>query len=129
MDTELLTAYTLRIGVILSIILIISGVALTVATGSTLGYSADELADPHGSVNTGTINYELIYHGLAKFEGLSFIILGLATLMATPIIRVILSVAAFALEGDKLYLTITSIVLIIILTAMFLAPELTLEGG
>ncbi len=122
MKIEFLTAYTLRIGVFLSLLLISLGIVSAFLSNSTLGYSVDLLADPHSLVNTETINYNLIYNGLTKFEGLSFMLLGLMILIATPIIRVILSIIVFAQEGDRLYLAITCMVLTIILITIFLVP-------
>jgi uncharacterized membrane protein len=45
--------------------------------------------------------------------------LGLLVLVATPVVRVGASVAAFALEGDRLYAAITLVVLAILLTSLF----------
>jgi len=42
---------------------------------------------------------------------LNFIILGLLTLIATPIARIVLGIVSFAMEKDKLYVIITVIVL------------------
>jgi uncharacterized membrane protein len=42
-------------------------------------------------------------------------------LIATPIVRVILSVVAFALERDLLYAAVTVVVLVVLLCS-FLAP-------
>ncbi len=46
--------------------------------------------------------------------------LGLVVLLATPVLRVATSVVGFALEGDRLYVAITAIVLGILLTSVFL---------
>lgn len=46
--------------------------------------------------------------------------LGLLVLLATPVVRVAASVAAFALEGDRLYAGVTLMVLVILLTSLFL---------
>lgn len=45
--------------------------------------------------------------------------LGLVVLVATPVVRVAASVAAFALEGDRLYTAITVVVLGILLASLF----------
>ena len=46
------------------------------------------------------------------------ILLGLLILIATPVARVVFSLAAFALAGDHLYRAITFIVLIILLYSL-----------
>jgi uncharacterized membrane protein len=45
--------------------------------------------------------------------------LGLLLLIATPIARVVFSVFAFALEGDRMYVTFTLIVLSVLLYSLF----------
>lgn len=44
---------------------------------------------------------------------------GLVVLVATPVVRVAASVVAFSLEGDRLYATITLVVLAILLGSLF----------
>ena len=46
--------------------------------------------------------------------------IGLVVLIATPVVRVLVSVIGFALERDRLYVLITATVLIIVLASLFL---------
>ncbi|PRY50912.1 putative membrane protein [Arcticibacter pallidicorallinus] len=62
---------------------------------------------------------EGIYGGLLALDARAVIQAGVLILIATPILRVALSVFAFALEGDYLYVVITVIVLLIISVGMF----------
>jgi uncharacterized membrane protein len=48
----------------------------------------------------------------------SIIQLGVLLLVATPIVRVAFSIVGFALEGDRLYVVITSLVLAILLCSL-----------
>lgn len=75
--------------------------ATLLATGLALGYSP-QLA--------GTGNYLLV--------------LGIAVLFATPVVRVFLSIFSFAMERNWLYAAITLIVFIDILVALFVVPAL-----
>jgi uncharacterized membrane protein len=50
--------------------------------------------------------------------------LGIYTLVATPVIRVALSIFLFAMQKNLLYAIIPSIVLINLLVAIFLLPHL-----
>lgn len=59
-----------------------------------------------------------ILRGSASFHGRNIIQLGLLLLIATPIARVAFSVAAFALERDRLYVLITLIVLAVLLFSL-----------
>jgi uncharacterized membrane protein len=56
---------------------------------------------------------------LASLEPAAIVQLGLLVLLATPVTRVAASVVAFALEGDRLYAAITTAVLLILLTSIF----------
>jgi uncharacterized membrane protein len=59
-----------------------------------------------------------ILAGVAAFRARSIIQLGVLLLLATPIARVAFSIVGFALERDKLYVVITSIVLAILLFSL-----------
>jgi uncharacterized membrane protein len=52
------------------------------------------------------------------FRGGGLIQLGLLLLIATPIARVAFSVAAFALQRDRLYLVVTLIVLAVLIYSL-----------
>jgi uncharacterized membrane protein len=61
-----------------------------------------------------------IVRNAAALNSLGIIQLGLLVLIATPIVRVILSVIAFVLERDFLYAVVTSIVLAVLLYSFLL---------
>jgi uncharacterized membrane protein len=52
------------------------------------------------------------------FQGRGLIQLGLLLLIATPIARVAFSVAAFALQRDRLYVVVTLIVLAVLIYSL-----------
>jgi len=56
-----------------------------------------------------------IVHGAAGLDARSIIQLGLVLLIATPILRVAFTWVAFALQRDRMYVLITSIVLAVLL--------------
>ena len=60
-----------------------------------------------------------IWEGLISFHLFEVIQLGVVLLIATPVLRVLFSIAAFSAECDKLYVFITSVVLGVILFSMF----------
>ncbi len=74
---------------------------------------------PHATV-ASTANFGGLPARLAALEPLAITQLGLLTLLATPVVRVAASVVGFALEHDRLYMTITLAVLLILLTSIFL---------
>ena len=52
------------------------------------------------------------------FRGRGLIQLGLLLLIATPLARVAFSVAAFALQGDRLYVVVTLVVLAVLIYSL-----------
>ena len=61
-----------------------------------------------------------IWAGLLILRPQAIIVLGLLLLIATPVIRVAVSVIAFALERDRLYVAITLAVLTILILSFLL---------
>ena len=61
-----------------------------------------------------------VWSGLLSLQAQAFIALGLLLLIATPVIRVGASIFAFAMEKDRRYVVITTIVMLILLTSFLL---------
>lgn len=55
-----------------------------------------------------------LYHGVLTFRSVSIMELGILLLIATPVLRVVFSVFAFAYEKDYLYVFFTLIVLLVL---------------
>ncbi len=106
---ELVIGQVLRIGVITSAIVILIGLALALVTGKT-GY-------PTGVFPT---SFSAIFQGTAALRPFAITMLGLFLLILTPVLRVVVSIYAFAKENDKLYVWITTLVLLILVIAMFI---------
>ena len=58
--------------------------------------------------------------GVGALHGPSIVALGLLLLMATPVLRVAVSIVGFALERDRLYVLITSTVLGLLILSLLL---------
>jgi uncharacterized membrane protein len=58
--------------------------------------------------------------GLAAMRGQAVVVLGLLLLIATPIMRVAVSVAGFVLQRDRVFVVITSAVLAVLLVSFLL---------
>ena len=69
-----------------------------------------------GGLDTSTLAG--IMRSAARFEGLGIIQFGLLLLIATPVARVALAIAGFALERDRLYAVISAIVLVVLLASL-----------
>lgn len=98
-----LTAIVLRLGTALSLLLIAAGGALATARHPGSLASAQEYlrltrpsaAGPHAAAE--------ILRGALRLEGKALIMLGVLTLLATPIARVAVSVALFARRGERAF--------------------------
>jgi len=104
---ELVIGKILRIGVVTSAIVILIGIGLYFMNGS--GYSGDF---PR--------RFAAIFAGLAAGKSYAVIMLGVFLLILTPVLRVVVSIYAFYKEHDMLYVVITTLVLIILMFAMFM---------
>ena len=107
--TELVISGVLRGGVLLSVAVILAGVCY---------YYALRLL---GQVPPATFPDSLaeVCSGLKAAEPMAVITAGLLVLLATPVLRVVVSIVAFAIEKDRTYVIITSIVLAILLFSIF----------
>lgn len=103
----------LVIGVTMSAVLIGAGFLAALAVGwqgSLLGAATS---------SASTTDFSNLPIRLSALEPAAITQLGLIALLATPVARVAASVIGFALEGDRLYATITLAVLLILLTSIF----------
>ena len=107
--------YMLRAGVMLAAAIVLIGgvIYLAHSHGARPDYSHF-----HGeSVQIMTVSG--ILHGVASFDPRSIIMLGLLILIATPVARVGMCVVGFLLEGDRMYVVVSSVVLLILLYSLF----------
>ncbi|AUI72209.1 DUF1634 domain-containing protein [Companilactobacillus alimentarius] len=107
-EVELVIGKILRIGVITSACVILIGIALYFMSGS--GYAPGDYPT----------RFEAIFSGIAEGKSYAVIMLGVFLLILTPVLRVVVSIYAFYKEHDNLYVIITTIVLVILMFAMFM---------
>jgi uncharacterized membrane protein len=105
----------LRGGVTISIAIVLSGVVITflhhpiyLSSRPALG----QLTGPH-AVFPHTI--PAVLHGAAQRQGQAIVMIGLLLLIATPVARVAFSIVVFALQRDRLYVAITTTVLVLLI--------------
>ena len=116
--------YVLRIGVVISVILIAIGAVFLFLQGSSNGFPIGELASTSSKVNSSMFSFSDIISGLLSYQGLDFMLLGIIVLIITPIARVVTSIISFTYERNWLYVIITIIVFIDIMVAIFVVPGL-----
>ncbi|MHB1426167.1 MAG: DUF1634 domain-containing protein [Gemmataceae bacterium] len=104
----------LRIGVIISaLVVFLGGVLYLMHDG---GQDAPELGTFAPEQLRNPVH---IARDAASLHALGLIMLGLLLLIATPVTRVIFSIAAFALQRDYLYVLFTLLVLAVLMYSMF----------
>ncbi|NIG53073.1 DUF1634 domain-containing protein [Chitinophaga sp. Cy-1792] len=113
-DIQLLIGKQLRLGVIMSSTLVLIGGLIYLYRHGAEMPSYREFT----GVRAGLDSFSGIIHGVRGIHGMEIIQLGVVCLIATPILRVALSVFAFLLEKDYLYVILTLIVLGVILFSM-----------
>jgi len=106
---EAIIGRIMQIGVVLSAVVILAGLLLMFAEGNG-GY-------PNG-VHPHT--FSAIYAGIVAAKPDAVMMLGLFLLILTPVLRVVVSIYAFAKEHDRFYTFITTVVLIILIIAMWI---------
>jgi uncharacterized membrane protein YfcA len=107
--TELIISGVLRAGVLLSVAVILIGVCLYYLLRLLGRAPPATFPDTLGEVGAG----------LKSAEPMAIVTTGLLILLATPVLRVAVSIVAFAIEKDRTYVIITAIVLAILLFSIF----------
>lgn len=121
---ELVISRVLRYGVVTAFSLVLFGCLLLFAEGQT-GYGETlretQLIDARGMTNLGI--YALI-QGVLSLKPYAIMYLGILTLLATPVIRVAISIPLFAMQRRLAFVFITATVLTILLLSIFLVGPL-----
>lgn len=118
-ETELLVSGVLRGGVIVSAVIILAGIVYFYAL--KLSGHAVDLSFPH---SLGAV-FQDAFRGVP----LAIVALGLIVLLATPVLRVAVSIVAFAVEHDRAYVVITTLVLLILLFSIIVVGGLLGHGA
>lgn len=98
--------WTLLAGVATSVAVMLVGLVLAVAAGDGL---------PHGAVPAARLP-----GALAGGDAAAWLTLGLLVLVATPFVRVLGSLVAFAREGDRRYVLVTAAVFAVMCVGVWL---------
>jgi uncharacterized membrane protein len=117
---EIAISNLLRGGVALSLALIVLGTIATFAQHPTYFSQSVELTrlTAPNAIFPHALGDLIV--GLRAFRGEAIVLLGLLVLMATPIVRVAVSILAFVYQGDRVYTLITAAVLCLLLLSLVL---------
>lgn len=110
----------LRTGVLASLALVVAGIVVTFVRQPDLVSSPQAFAPVRHGTAVFPHTLGAIFSGVRHLEGQAIIALGLLVLVATPVVRVAVSILAFVYQHDRLYVKITSVVLFLLLLSFFL---------
>ena len=118
--TDTLISTLLRTGVILSVIIIFTGLSITFVHHPEYFSSRPKL----GALTSPGVHFPSTFmevvQGVRNVRGQAIMAAGLLLLIATPVARVALSVVIFLVERDRLYAVITTAVFAILMVAFAL---------
>ena len=117
---ELLISNLLRIGVWASLAIIVVGTSISFVHHPQYMHDPKELA--HLTTPGAAVPHTIhdVTRGLRERRGQAVVMVGLLVLIATPVFRVGVSIVAFALESDRAYVVITTIVLVLLILSFVL---------
>jgi uncharacterized membrane protein len=116
---ELVLSTILRTGVLVSFGLIVVGTILTFAHHPDYVSSMTALGDRARSAGP-TTDLRAIARGLLALRGFAIVDLGLLSLIATPVLRVAVSIFIFGAQRDRRFMLITILVLALLLLSFAL---------
>ena len=116
---ETVISIVLRTGVVVSVTVVAIGLAISFLHHpeylSHLSYK--HLTDSHYRFPD---TFPGLFHALSKGEGRGVIVLGLALLILTPVMRVAVSIFAFVYQEDPIMVAVTTFVLVMLVSSFFL---------
>ena len=96
---ELMVSRVLGAGIVVAVAFMLAGVVLGAVRGAGLSEHVAGVSD--------------IPRGLRELDAAAYLSVGLLALIATPFVRVIGSIVAFALQRDRRYVLLTAAVLVV----------------
>lgn len=117
---ELAISALLRIGVLTSLLVVLTGTVVTFI------HHPHYLSSHHDLVRLTKPGAEFphsvptVIRGLEHSQGRAIVMAGLLLLIATPVLRVAISVLAFVYQRDRTFVVITSVVLTLLVTSFVL---------
>jgi uncharacterized membrane protein len=119
-SVELLISKLLRFGVIVSFCFVTFGTILTFMHHQDYASSSDRLAELTKPGAAFPHSISEVMADAARLRGQAIVMIGLIFLIATPVLRVAISILSFLHERDSTYVTITTVVLLLLLASFAL---------
>lgn len=120
LQMESVVSVILKVGMSLSLGLVVLGTFVSLFHSGDYAHSQESLKRVTSPAAELQRSPGQIFSHLGDFRGQAIVIAGLLMLIATPILRVIVSIVAFAIQRDRFFTIITSIVLVLLLISFLL---------
>jgi uncharacterized membrane protein len=117
---ELAMSRLLRVGVLTSLLFVLGGTVVTFVHHPHYLTSRRDLLRLTRPGAEFPHSVPAVIKGLEHSQGRAIVMTGLLLLIATPVLRVALSVLAFVYQRDRTFVIITSVVLTLLLASFFL---------
>jgi len=121
--TEKAVSRVLRVGVTTSLVLVTAGTLLSFLRSGGYSDQPGEVARLIGNGGTFPRTAGWLFGGLLHLNGAAVIVAGLILLIATPVIRVAVSIVTFSRERDRPFVVVTAIVLGLLLLSLVLGKS------
>ncbi len=108
---EQIVGRLLQAGVLVATVVVVAG---AVALLATRGSAVMDFSRFQGTTS-GLRSVGSVLDGVARREPVAVVQLGLILLIATPVARVALTLVAFVIQRDRLYVALTTVVLVVLL--------------
>ncbi len=119
-QVELLISRLLRSGVLISLALVVIGTVITFVRHPAYVSNRAALDPLRGLEATFPHSIHAVLTGVAHFQGDAIVALGLLALIATPVLRVAVSIATFVYQHDRTFVVVTAVVLSLLLLSFLL---------
>lgn len=117
---ELLISTILRSGVVASLVTIVAGIVVTFVHHPEYLSSHDDMLRLASVSASFPHSISDVFAGIAAGTGDGIMMLGVLILIATPIVRVFVSILTFFYQRDYLFTLITMFVLMMLIVSFFL---------
>ncbi len=116
---EILISNLLRTGVIASLLIVVFGTVVSFVHHVDYLTSSPALQP---LIKPATVPHTIpqVIDGVRHFRGQSIVLVGLLLLIATPVVRVAVSIFAFVYQHDRTFVLITALVLALLLLSFVL---------
>jgi uncharacterized membrane protein len=116
---ELLISHLLRIGVVSSLTVVVIGLIVCFVHHPDY-LRSDQMQQAISPAHATWHSLRGLFDGLLHLRGEAIIMTGLLLLIATPVMRVAVSIVAFIVERDSIFVAVTSFVLLMLILSFAL---------